>query len=121
MVDYFQSLIESGKSTYEVVNKVSKRVGSNQYSLEHKVVVSKKHDVAVIVLDKLQKGLGLARMIMLSPNIVEENNVDAQAYIWVERYPFCRLGFEPFMGRTNSFLETCVSCLVCACSFFIIF
>jgi len=102
------------------MNKVSKGVGSNQHSLEHKVVVSKRHDVAVALLDKLQKGLGLIRMIMLPLNIVEENNVDAQAYIWVECCPFCRLGFEPFMGWTNSFLETCVSCLVCACSFFII-
>jgi hypothetical protein len=46
--------------------------------LEHKVVASKRHhDVAITLLDKLQKGLGLARMIMLPPNIVEENNVDA--------------------------------------------
>jgi hypothetical protein len=29
VVDYLQSLIESGKCTYEVVNKVSKGVGSN--------------------------------------------------------------------------------------------
>jgi hypothetical protein len=62
--------------------------------LEHKVVVSKRHhDVVVALLDKLQKGLRLARMILLPPNIVEENNVDAQAYIWVERCPFCKLGF----------------------------
>ncbi len=122
MVDYLQSLIESGKSTYEVMNKTSKGVGFNQYNLEHKVVVSKRHhDVTIALLDKLQKGLGLVRMIMLPPNIVEENNVDAQAYIWIEHCPFCRLGFEPFMSRTNRFLETCVSCLVCACSFFIIF
>jgi hypothetical protein len=46
--------------------------------LEHKVVVSKRHhDVVVALLDKLQKGLGLARMIMLPPNIVEQNKVDA--------------------------------------------
>ncbi len=104
MVDYLQSLIESGKSTYEVMNKASKGVGFNQYNLEHKVVVSKRHhDVTIALLDKLQKGLGLVRMIMLPPNIVEENNVNAQAYIWIEHCPFCRLGFEPFMSMTNRF------------------
>jgi hypothetical protein len=78
VVDYIQSLIESGKSTYEVVNKVPKGVGSNQYSLQHKVVASKKHhDVVVAFLNKLQKGLGLTRMVLLPPNIVEANNVDA--------------------------------------------
>jgi hypothetical protein len=46
--------------------------------LEHEVVASKRcHDVEVTLLDKLQKGLGLARMISLPPNIVEINNVDA--------------------------------------------
>ncbi len=49
----------------------------------------------VAFLDKLQKGLGLARMISLPPNIVERNNVNAQACIWVEHCPFSRLGFEP--------------------------
>jgi hypothetical protein len=50
--------------------------------LEHKVVVSKKHhDVVIALLDKLQKGLRLAKMIMMPPNTIEENNVDAQAYI----------------------------------------
>jgi hypothetical protein len=85
MVDYLQSPIENGKSTYEIVNKVLKGVGSKQYSLEHKVVASKRHHaIEVALLDKLQKGLGLVKMILLPPNIVEENNVDAQAYIWVE-------------------------------------
>jgi hypothetical protein len=78
VVDYFQSFIQSGKSTYETMNEISKGVGSNQYSLEHKVVASKRHHgVVITLLDKLQKGLGLARLIMLPPNIVEENNVDA--------------------------------------------
>jgi hypothetical protein len=85
VVGYLQSIIESGKSTYEAMNKVSKGVGSNQYSLEHKVVTPKKHhDVVVTLLDKLQKGLRLAIMILLPPNIVEKNNANAQAYIWVE-------------------------------------
>ncbi len=106
MVDYLQSLIESGKFTYEAVNKVLEGVGTNQYSLEHKVVTSKKHhDVVVALLDKLQKGLGLARMILLPPNIVEENNVDAQAYIWVECCPFCRLGFEPLWARQIAYCK----------------
>jgi hypothetical protein len=96
-------------------------VGSNQYSLEHKVVASKKHhDVGIALLDKLQKYLGLIRMILLPPNIIEENNADAQAYIWVERCPFYRLGFEPLCAGQN-LLQTCVSCLVCACSFFIVY
>jgi hypothetical protein len=96
VVDYLQSLIESGKSTYEAMNKVLEGVGSNQYILEHKLATSKiHHDVAIALLDKLQKGLGLARMIMLPPNIVEENYVNAQTYIWVECCPFSRLGFEP--------------------------
>jgi hypothetical protein len=100
VANYLQSLIESGKSIYEAMNKVSEGVGSNQYSLEHKVVALKRHhDVVVALLDKLQKALGLARMIMLPLNIVEENNVDAHAYIWVERYPFYRLGFELLWAR----------------------
>ncbi len=69
-------------------------MGSNQYSLEHKVVTSNKHhDVVVAILDKLQKVLGLAKMISLTPKIVEGNNVNAQACIWVEHCPFSRLGF----------------------------
>jgi hypothetical protein len=100
VVAYLQSLIEGGKSTYEATNKVSKGACSNQYNLEHKVVVSKRHhDVAIALLDKLQKGLGLARMIPLPPNIVEKNNVNAQVCIWVEHCPFFRLGFEPFWAR----------------------
>ncbi len=79
-------------------------MGSNHYSLEHKVVASKRrHDVVVALLDKLQKGLGLARMILLPPNIVEGNNVNAQACIWVEHCPFSRLGFEPlWVGQIAS-------------------
>jgi hypothetical protein len=50
-------------------------------------------------LDKLQKALGLVRMISLPPNIIEGNNVKAQACIWVEHYPFFRLGFEPLWAR----------------------
>jgi hypothetical protein len=46
--------------------------------LQHKVATSKRHhDVVITLLDKLQKGLGLARMIMLPPNIVEKNNANA--------------------------------------------
>jgi hypothetical protein len=46
--------------------------------LEHKVATSKTcHDVVVTLLDKLQKGLGLARMISLPSNIIEKTNVDA--------------------------------------------
>ncbi len=75
-------------------------MGSNQYSLEHKVVASKRyHDVVVALLDKLQKGLGLAKMISLPPNIVEGNNVNAQPCIWVEHCLFSRLGFEPLWAR----------------------
>ncbi len=87
------------------MNKVSQGANSNQYSLEHKVVASKKHhDVTVALLDKLQNVLGLARMIPLPPNIVEENNVDAQACLWVEHYPCCRLGFEPlWVGQITSY------------------
>jgi len=50
-------------------------------------------------LDKLQKGLGLARMISLPLDIIERNNVKAQACIWVEHCPFFRLGFEPLWAR----------------------
>jgi len=60
------------------MNKVLEGVGSIWYNLEHKVDVSKRHhDVEVTLLDKLKKGLGLVGMILLPPNIVEENNVDA--------------------------------------------
>ncbi len=106
MVDYLQSLIESGKFTYEAVIKLLEGVGTNYYSLEHKVVASKRHhNVVVAFLDKLQKGLGLVRMILLPPNIVEENNADAQVYIWVECCPFCRLGFEPLWARQIAYCK----------------
>jgi len=60
------------------MNKVLEGVGCNQYNLEHKVATSKRHhDVAITLLDNLKKGLGLARMIPLPPNIVEKNNADA--------------------------------------------
>ncbi len=54
-------------------------------------------------MDKLQKALGLARMISLPPNIIEGNNVKAQACIWVEHCPFFRLVFEPlWAGQITS-------------------
>jgi hypothetical protein len=44
-------------------------------------------------------------MIPLLPKIVEENNVDAQAYIWVEHYPFWWLGFEPLWAGQIAFCK----------------
>jgi hypothetical protein len=58
----------------------------------------------VAFLDKLQKGLGLARMISLPPNIIEGNNVKAQVCIWVEHCPFFRLVFEHlWVGQITSY------------------
>jgi hypothetical protein len=54
MLAYLQSLIKSGKFTYEAMNKISQGAGFNQYNLEHNVATSKRHhDVAIALLDKL--------------------------------------------------------------------
>jgi hypothetical protein len=47
-------------------------------------------------------------MILLPPNIVEKNNANAQAYIWVEWCPFCKLGFEPLWEDKKHLTNMCI-------------
>ncbi len=40
MIDYFQSLVEAGKSMYEKMNKLLEGMGSNMFRSEQNVVAS---------------------------------------------------------------------------------
>jgi hypothetical protein len=93
LVNAFPTFANDGVKECERVYEDSKRIGSRLFSLNYKIIITKRNqDGARSLFSSIQSGLGWRNVCLPLPtNLVEKNGVRFQECLMVEHCPYCGL------------------------------
>lgn len=93
LVNAFPTFANDGVKECERVYEDFKRIGSRLFTLDYKIIITKRNqDGARSLFSSIQSGLGWRNVCLPLPtNLVEKNDVRFQECLMVERCPYCGL------------------------------